>query len=297
MRKIKLLCPAKINLGLKILSKRSDQYHNLYTIFQAISLYDELELEIVQQKKDIFSCNLANLQFDENNTIKKALALLRGSYHIPCHFKINLLKRIPAGGGLGGGSSNAAALIEGIDQLLKLELSIDQKTALGSKIGMDVPFFFLNKPAIGSQRGEKLTPIEIFNFKEKIILAIPDFPISTKEIYSAYNFPLTKTNFFIKIESLLREGVRSIDFQEVLGLIENDLEKVALKKYPQLREIEKMFMQEGAKMTLMSGSGSTIFSLFKPESLNFNSLETLAQQNNYQLIECYPIDKGCIRLD
>ncbi len=256
--------PAKINLGLKILDKRKDNYHNIYTLFLKIKLFDEIIINFDNHLSlPKFESNI-NLAFDESNTLYKAYRLLKNDFDIPSNFYLYLNKKIPHGGGLGGGSSNAAYLINFFDRYFGLNLSMSQKVEYGKKIGMDVPYFFYKTPAIGIERGDILFPVDIIGIENyKILLIFPKYNISTSDVYKSYNFSLTKSDFFIKIENLLKEEKRIVDFSCLAKIVENDLEKVVFKMYSELLDIKNFLYENKAVLSAMSGSGSTMFGFFE----------------------------------
>lgn len=293
-RQLNIQSPAKINLGLKVLNKRPDGYHSLYTIFQTVAFFDEIILTYpnLHGKPRFFTDAPFNLPFDTGNTIYKACQLMEEYCCRPIGIDITLKKRIPAGAGLAGGSGNAAAILWGLNQLLELELTNTHLQDMALKIGMDVPFFISGASAIGTDRGEKLFPLSIDYEEFSILLVFPDFSIQTAEIYQAYKFPLTKSDFFIKIEALLNlpDYERIIKLSDLIEILENDLERVAMIHYPQLELIAGKLRKAGADGVLMSGSGSTLFALFRPEKMR--SMEVLSDQllkMDVRSIVCKPI--------
>lgn len=285
-------CPAKINLGLKILGQRADNYHDIYTIFQAIGLYDHLVVERKNSWNETrFSTNLSNLAFDDTNTLYKAWESLRRIYHITDHLDIYLEKHIPAGGGLGGGSSDAAGFIQAVDQIFQLSMSLEDKFQVARNVGMDVPFFLNETSAIGTSRGDYLFPVEILDYDYQLVLWIPPFSVSTAEIYRAYKFPLTKSDFFIKIEALLRNGNarKAIRLNEFIHILENDLEKAAFPLYPDLKRWKNCFLANGAVSSLMSGSGSSLFALFRKDSCDLEKLYNDLSISGGRLVSCEPL--------
>ncbi|MBP7461174.1 MAG: 4-(cytidine 5'-diphospho)-2-C-methyl-D-erythritol kinase [Candidatus Delongbacteria bacterium] len=289
---IRLDCPAKINLGLKIVGTRPDGYHNLITVFQAITLSDRLTVSLARHDPTRFHCEgMPELVFDERNTLYKTWMLLRSRFHLPDRIAIHLEKHIPAGGGLGGGSSDAAGLIQAVDHLFGLSLSLDEKIEIARQVGMDVPFFLAGPTAIGIERGDILFPARLHNFDYRLLLLFPPFPVSTAEIYRAYKFPLTKSDFFIKIEALLSNGNAGnpIRIDEFIPILENDLEQAAFPLYPQLRQWRNYCLENGAVCSLMSGSGSTLFALFRDHAFEPEKLRRTLSPDGIRLLICEPL--------
>lgn len=252
---------AKINLGLKILGKRADGYHEIETIFQQISLKDELIIEPADEGIEL-SCTPPICPTDERNLVFQAARALQQKTGYEKGARISILKRIPIGAGLGGGSSNAAAALQGLDTLWNTRQTIHELIEIGARIGSDVPFFLMGGAAIGTGRGEKLKRIDIPQSYWGV-LVVPPFGISTRWVYEQSNFSLTKSlkksNFssFLQITS---------DTEKWSKILENDLQKVVFSTYPELEKgLEKLY-KSGAFYSQMSGSGSSLFGLFKTKA-------------------------------
>jgi len=270
MDKIELKAPAKINLFLKVLNKRDDGYHNIYSWFQAVSLYDYLTYEKttttgMRLKHD----GPAFLPCDDKNIIIKTARLLFEKYKIGGGLNINLQKNIPVSAGLGGGSSDSAATIYAIDKLFDLNLSKESRIEIGLKLGSDLPFFFSSGQAEITGRGEKVSDIKLpINYN--IILVKPDLGISTAESYSGLKLGLTR----------LPKGIKLFcykDFRELIGTIfeiGNDFEKGHFNSFPVLDRIKNVLIDAGADLVRMSGSGPTIYGLFEnmPEGDGFDKI-------------------------
>ena len=252
---------AKINLGLRILGKRPDGYHEIETIFQQISLKDELDIEPTDKGISL-DCSPPVCPTDETNLVFKAARELQKKIGRQTGTEIKIWKRIPVGGGLGGGSSNAAAALQGLNSLWDAGQSIEELIELGARIGSDVPFFLLGGAAIGSGRGEKLKPVKIFqNYWG--VLVVPAFSISTKWAYEKSNFVLTKS---LKKSNFSSFSEISFDTEKWSGFLVNDLEEVVFNAYPELEKGIEKFYASGAFYSQMSGSGSSLFGLFSTEA-------------------------------
>ncbi|MDZ7369660.1 MAG: 4-(cytidine 5'-diphospho)-2-C-methyl-D-erythritol kinase [candidate division KSB1 bacterium] len=250
---------AKINIGLRILGKRSDGYHELETLFQQIDFYDDLFFEPLPSQEILLTCNAPACPTDDRNLIVRAANLLKPfatSEHAGC--RIHLIKRIPIGGGLGGGSSNAAVTLKALNELWNCRKSQTELAALAATIGADAAFFIFGGLALGEGKGEQITPLphrpDYFG-----VLLIPDFSIATADVYRKLNLSLTlsmKSSIFKSFASNLPP------FAEWKFLFTNDLETVVLRDFTILRQWVESFYQLGAFYAALSGSGSSVFGLF-----------------------------------
>lgn len=259
-----LLSFAKVNLYLKVIHRRRDGYHTLRTIFERISLADKI---ILKPRKDSLikvSCDDKNVPGDESNLCFKAAKLLRDEFRPLSGLDIKIIKRIPVGAGLGGGSSNAATVLLGLNKLWGLKLSKIKLAKFANRIGSDVAFFVYDLPfALGSGRGERIEPLNILN-KSKFwhLLVVPKIHVSTPLIYKQYDrfSGLTKHGHNVKlIASVLAE--KSCSYSIKPGLLFNSLEQVTIRLYPEVKRIKDTFLQLGLDSVLMSGSGPAVFAI------------------------------------
>jgi 4-diphosphocytidyl-2-C-methyl-D-erythritol kinase len=256
---LKVYSPAKINLFLEVISKRNDGYHEIESIMQAVNLYDTLYFR--RTKKDIsLLTNCIELPSANNNLIYQAAKLIQKKYDVRKGVEIELHKRIPIGGGLGGGSSNAAATLMGLNRLWKLGLSKSELGSLAIKLGSDVPFFIYGGLALVKGRGEIVFPMPV-NKNYYYVLVTPPLAVPTKNIYKNLKICLTRSiyNTKIKIGKLLNKNLK---YEEVQKIIFNRLEYVALNLYPILRYTYKTLKRISADGVSLSGSGSTFFKIF-----------------------------------
>ncbi len=267
VKKQRMICfpNAKINLGLNIVSRRSDGYHNLETIFYPIDLKDGLEIiESNSEEKYRLYQTGVNLEGEpSNNLVIKALDLIRAhtKTNIP-NIDIHLLKKIPTGAGLGGGSSNAAFMLKLLNDTYNQDLSDEELCKIALQIGADCPFFIRNKPAFASGIGEKLEPVDIDLSEMYMLIVKPEIFISTKEAYSMISAK--------KPELSLKEIVKR-PLSEWKELMKNDFEYPIFKKYPQICKIKQQLYELGATYASMSGSGSSLFGIFK-EKPDFHNM-------------------------
>lgn len=247
--------PAKINIGLHIISKREDGYHNIETIFYPIKLFDQLIFS--KSNKFEIVCSEPSIPVDEKNLIYKAKNILSDYVQQDFHIKVELKKTIPAFAGLGGGSSNAAITLIALNEIFDLKLNQRELLELSLKVGSDVPFFLLKSPAYAEGRGEILKPLPEFNLNYKILLIIPQIKISTAWAYS--NFRQTTKQVELSVIK------NSSDFENLKDKITNDFEAIVFPFYPELSEIKNKLIELGASFALMSGSGSSIYGLFEQD--------------------------------
>lgn len=267
MERLTLNAPAKINLGLNIVSKRNDGFHNLETFFYPIyDLHDKIIFEI--NNNFIFDSNNSDLVRDPDNLILKAHSLVEKHINKKLPIKITLVKNIPIGAGLGGGSSDAAATLLGLNEIFELDLSLKKLNQLALQLGSDVPFFITAKPAVGYSRGEILHISEMYIDKPMLIVN-PGIHISTKIAFQ--NITPKETSFSYKY--FLEND--KIDFSYLSKYLKNDFEGYAFSKFQPIKEIKELMKLNGALFTLMSGTGSTVYGIFDNYGFAENVLEKL----------------------
>ncbi len=252
----KILAPAKVNLFLEILKKRPDGYHEIRSLMQAVGLFDSLWIRAGTGGREIRCPGYPELE-NEDNLVLLAISLLEKELDRSLSISIRLIKRIPPGGGLGGGSSDAAAVLSGVNHLLGNPVSPDRLGALAAQVGSDVPFFLKPGTALALGRGERIEPWPSLS-SWWYVLIFPGFSISTAWAYHQIKFPLTQKEKTINIKSLKDQG--GIPGKEQ---IKNDLEKWVLPAFPVLGEIKKALQEQGCLKALMSGSGSTVFGIWE----------------------------------
>ncbi|MRR17974.1 MAG: 4-(cytidine 5'-diphospho)-2-C-methyl-D-erythritol kinase, partial [Deltaproteobacteria bacterium] len=250
------LAPAKINLLLRVLGKRPDGYHDLASVMQQISIYDELTYSL--RPEGIFlRCPGTDLPTNEDNLIyRAALALFRYTGY-EAGVEIVLTKHIPSAAGLGGGSSDAATTLMAINDLCSFGLGKTDLMKLGAKLGADVPFFIFGRTALAAGIGDQLQTLPHLP-QLNLVLINPAFPLSTKTVYENLNLTLTKKKNNYSIPRFYALG-------DVVRELHNDLESVSLQMYPGLNDFKQMLIDEGALGALMSGSGPTLFGIFADE--------------------------------
>lgn len=272
---MKIYSPAKINLFLHITGKRSDGYHDLISLMCCIGLYDAVSLDIGAKETSV-SCTHPRVPEDETNLALGAASLFYKRLKKPEGLKISIQKEIPVSAGLGGGSSNAAAVFLGLNRYYGYPFPKDELISMALSIGADVPFFISQKPAIASGIGEKLKSYNELK-KLKIVLIFPGFNVSTAEVYKNLNLGLTKCKKKLK-ELLLNKQ----SFDPMCHLC-NDLETVVASKYPVIHTAKAALMRHGALGALMSGSGPTVFGLFSDSDKASRASYALARTHTWQL--------------
>ncbi len=266
MNKVVIQSYAKVNLYLKLLNKRKDNYHNLKTIFERISLCDRI---ILTRRKDLqikVISGSPDIPKDSSNLVFKSAKLLQDELRLDQGVNIRIIKHIPVGGGLGGGSSNAASVLLGLNKLWGLNLTQKRLAGFAAKIGSDAAFFIYNTPfALGTCRGEKITPIRPLSRKRFWhVLAVCKTQVSTPLIYAAWDrlragkprLTTAKSNAKLLISALKKSDIGLIQ----KGLF-NDLEPVTFGLYPEVFQVKESFYNLGVKPVLMSGSGAAVFAI------------------------------------
>ena len=263
MPEIELIARGKINLYLEIIGARSDGYHELVMILQTIDLADRL---ILETGNDIcVSCSHAEVPTDETNLAYRAAQLMQSEFNRSDGVKINIDKQIPVAAGLAGGSSNAAAVLVGINQLWSLGLTLPQLQVLGGKIGSDVPFCLSGGTAIATGRGEKLDPIPDLDSLWVVLGKYDRMGVSTPWAYKTYHQQFGGKYISTGDMGSLLQAIISQDGATIGKLLYNDLEKVVLPEYGPVERLRSAFASAGVLGTMMSGSGPTVFALCESE--------------------------------
>ncbi|OPY84948.1 MAG: 4-diphosphocytidyl-2-C-methyl-D-erythritol kinase [Syntrophus sp. PtaU1.Bin208] len=278
---MKILSPAKVNLHLRVLRKREDCYHDLATLMQKISLYDELEFIPSGRGIDL-QCPGASLPENEDNIIVRAAKKIFSFAGFSSGVSITLHKTIPIAAGLGGGSSNAAMTLLALNKLFGFNYSEEELRKLGATLGADVPFFLFPGPAWAFGIGDRLeaapdVPSLWF------VLVNPGFEVSTKVIYQNLNLGLTNQIIHYSIPRFLTR-------EDLVAGLHNDLESVTLKMHPSLQEIKEQLLSNGAEGALMSGSGPTVFGIFDSKDKALEAINVLEKSTSWSVFLCRSID-------
>lgn len=271
MNTIMLKAYAKINLGLDVLGKREDGYHEVRMIMQTIRLYDKLNMKKLSKDEIVIKTNLAYLPTNENNLVYRAIQMIKEEFNIKQGIYVELQKHIPVAAGLAGGSSDAAAALIGMNRLFQLKLTTTDLMKRAVKLGADVPYCILGGTALSEGIGEVLTPLAPMP-SAYVLIAKPPINVSTKYVYE--NLILNEQTNHPDIDGIM-EAINSKDLRGVTSRLSNVLESVTIDRYPIIQEIKDKMIEFGAMNALMSGSGPTVFGIF--EDLN------LAKKAFYQL--------------
>lgn len=258
MDKIIVKARAKINLSLDILGKREDGYHNVKMLMQTVELHDSVLISKRDEGIKV-KCNLQYVPTDNRNVVYKAAAFMIEEYKINSGIYINLRKNIPVSAGLGGGSADAAAVLEGINLLFELNLSKEQLMNIGSRFGSDIPYCLIGGTALAEGIGEKLTMLPSLP-KSTVLICKPSTHISTSYVYS--NFDLSKVRQHPDTEFLIK-AIKEGDVKTLAGNMKNVLETVTAVERPIINDIKNVLIGNGAQGTVMSGSGTCVFGFFE----------------------------------
>lgn len=270
---------AKINLGLEVVRRRPDGYHDIRTLFQSIDLADTIELEPSLDGRIRLEGDDPSVPWDRSNLVYRAAALLQERTGTTGGAVIRVAKAVPPGKGLGGGSSDAALTLYALNMLWSLGLGPEALAGMALSIGSDVPYFLRGGLCLGESRGEALTQLDDFR-PLPCVLAFPPYPISTPDIYAGFGPFLTSKGKDSKIMRFLGTG----DF----GLLENDLELVILRRYPELEDFKRFFRDRGAMLSLVTGSGSAVFGLFSDGDEAREAYDKLRGQSVVRLATTLP---------
>lgn len=278
---------AKINLGIEVLGTRPDGYHDILTLFQSIDLADVLDLDELPAGELALSGDDPEVAWDGSNLVHRAAALLKAETGCPKGARLAVTKSIPAGKGLGGGSSNAAAALVGLNILWELGLGRDDLARLGARLGADVPYFLEGGLCLGEGRGDRLTPLPDLP-PAFVLLAFPPFAVATAGIYAAWRPSLTSGDKPSKIRRFLEN--------RDLGSLENRLEETIFRFHPQLEEYQRFFRSRGAAASLVSGTGSAVFGLFAEKAPALEARRLLRERVRTALAETLPAKEYARRL-
>lgn len=263
---------AKINWFLRVLGKREDGYHELCTVFQTVSLHDSLRFSDASEIS--LTCTAPHLPTDEKNLIVRAANALRKRFAVKKGARIHLEKRIPAPGGLGGGSSNAAVALVGLARLWKIKTGLDELTEIGGELGADVPFFFHGGTAVGTGRGTVIIPRpEII--EGHMLIVTPDRDVPTAAAFALLRSPHLTNNDSKSILQICRYEAMALNLRQSDPV--NDFEKAVFRAEPEIERVKHKLLGSGARHAAMSGSGASVFAVFdSKEKLQsaFDELQT-----------------------
>ncbi len=270
---------AKINLGIEVLGKRDDGYHDIRTLFQSVNLFDLLTFFPCSRDEIILKGDDDSISWDGSNLIHQAATLLKETYAVKAGVEIRVTKNIPAGKGLGGGSSNAAVTLLALNKMWGVGLKMGILKDLGALLGADIPYFFEGGLCLGYGKGDVLFPQEDLD-PFLCVLILPPLSVSTAAVYEKFRSSLTSQVKDSKI-------IRFLDSRD-LGFLENELEETVFRTYPQIKAIKSLFQEQGSELTLMSGSGSAVFGLFHQRKEAMRALRKLSNEHTAVLTTTLP---------
>lgn len=283
-RTVRINAPAKINLVLRVLDRRSDGYHNLWSVMQTVRLEDELYVGLSARAGIRLQCDEAGVPTDGRNLIVRAAAAVLAragrSESRPPGVEIHLIKRIPVSAGLGGGSSDAAATVIALNALLGLGWSRDMMVSVGAPLGSDVPFFLFAPSALVRDRGEAVTSLSVTGARW-VVLVNPGFPIETRWAYEQLSAGRTGVRPLSEaLRRIERDG--SVAWEQLVAVMENDFDAALVPTHGALGQIKQQLMAAGAEAALLSGSGATVFGVFRDEATALHAQAALGKTEGWR---------------
>lgn len=277
---------AKINWNLRVLGKRDDGFHELCTVFQTVSLHDNLSFSEADEL--ILTCDNEKIPTDETNLIIKAAKVLRERFEIKKGAKIHLEKRIPAPGGLGGGSSNAAIALLGLKKLWNLEISFAELNEIGKVLGSDVPLFFYGGTLLGTGRGTEIIELKDV-IEENLLIVTPSVDVPTGEAFRRLNAPHL-TNFESKsILKICQIEAERVDIRQTE--LKNDFEKSVFAVEPEIERVKQKLLEFGANRSLLSGSGASVFAIFDKQETRQATIKALETEKDWRMFAVAAISR------
>ena len=279
---ITVSAPAKINLILRVLDRRADGYHNLWSIMQTTGLEDDITIKLNRDHAEIrLQCDISSLSTDQTNLVVRAAAAVLRRCERTLGLDMTLTKRIPMGAGLGGGSSDAAATIIALNRLLNLGWSATEMAEVGQALGSDVPFFFFAPSAVVTGRGEHVNPVRMKGDRW-IVLVNPGFSVETKWAYRELSSTRPHVPTLSDQQAVLNRE-REPSWEQIVQAAENDFEPPVFAAHPDLRAIKRDLLTQGAEAALLSGSGATVFGVFRDEARAKHAYTHFQQRSQYKV--------------
>ena len=283
---------AKINWTLRVLGRRADGYHEIETVLQTVTLHDRLTFRALDSRDIELACDAPDVPADESNLVHRAAVALRERFQIRAGARVEIEKHIPAGGGLGGGSSNAAVALVALSRLWNIETSAGELGEIGATLGSDVPFFLSGGTALGTGRGERIESLPGAPPAHLLVVS-PPVKVATAEAYKLLNAPgLTKNgaavNFYVS-----REGA---DFRRPpREALRNDFEPAVFRRSPEIERARDALVNAGARAALMSGSGSSVFGVFDSRDDAARAQEILRAERVGRVFACETLARAAYR--
>ena len=291
-RSLSLPSFAKVNLFLRVLGKRADGYHEIQTVLQTISLQDTLHISVTAGNDAVFVCNHAAVPADASNLVVQAVAALRERFSGTGGYRIELAKRIPPQGGLGGGSSNAAVTLLALTQLWELPASREDLIEIAAALGADVPFFLEGGCALASGIGTELTSLPDPH-KQQMLVVTPAVTVSTATAYQSLKAPALTTSEAASILAISRTQATFSDLKPraLCDHLENDFERVIFDIEPEIRRVKEALMQAGARCALLAGSGSSVFGIFENDEVLSSAAQKLSNEGGWRIFSCATLSR------
>jgi 4-diphosphocytidyl-2-C-methyl-D-erythritol kinase len=283
---------AKINLGLRVVGKRSDGYHELDTVFQTISLHDTITLTVMDSPEIILSCDYRSLPTDAGNLVYRAAQALQSRFAPEKGVRIHLGKRIPLQAGLGGGSSDAAVTIVALAYLWRADAKVEEVLEIASSLGSDVAFFFFGGAARGTGTGKEVAPLPDITDRFLLVLK-PNASVSTSGAYQELNAPsLTTAGAKTILSSSEWSGISNGFDSETLR---NDFEPVIFETQPEINRAKIALMKAGAEAALLAGSGSAVFGIFDSGDAQERAIQAIELESGWRVFPCRTVGRSHYR--
>jgi 4-diphosphocytidyl-2-C-methyl-D-erythritol kinase len=290
MKSFTLPAFAKINWFLRVRGRREDGFHEICTAFQTISLHDNLTFS--ESEEFSLTCDQPGIPVDERNLIFRAGAALREKFGIKKGARIHLEKRIPAPGGLGGGSADAAIALLGLAKLWQIEINFDDLCEIGARLGSDVPFFLFGGTALGYGRGTDILPVN--EREEKFMLVVaPQIDVPTAQAFAGLNAGGLTNQTPESILKYCRSEAEKLNLRH--SNLENDFEPSVFKIEPEIKRVKEKLLQLGASQALMSGSGASVFAVFDKEETRQATLKALENEQDWRMFAVATISRSRYR--
>jgi 4-diphosphocytidyl-2-C-methyl-D-erythritol kinase len=286
---LKLPSFAKINWLLRILGKRPDSYHELLTVLQTVSLSDELTFALREDNKIVLSCDHPEIPLDDGNLIVKAALALQERLQGAQGAEINLTKRIPAQGGLGGASSNAAVTLIALNSLWNGDLKLDSLMQLGGALGSDVPFFLIAGRCLGTGSGTNVSALHD-GPKQHLIVVTPNAAVSTANAYTSLNAASLTTSETASILSSSLAELLSADSRNLP--LRNDFERMIFEIEPEIGRVKVSLLEAGARGALLAGSGASVFGVFDDETARDRAVANLRYEAGWKVFSCETLSRN-----
>lgn len=288
LRILKLPAFAKINWMLNVLGRRPDGYHQIETVLQTVTLHDTLSFWGSADPHITCSCDDPDLPGDRSNLVSRAAHALKSRYSVAQGAQIHLEKRIPVGSGLGGGSSDAAVALIGLNHIWDLKLSADQLGEVAAQLGADVPFFLYGGTALGLGTGTEIKPLTDAPAKFLLVL-MPNTKVSTKMAYDSLNAPSLTT---VKRDTILSSsrGPADFDLSYPYGL-KNDFESVVFRSHPEIERAKAALVKAGARHALLAGSGASVFGVLENQEAQERAIQAIEMEAGWRLFPCTTVGR------